>query len=442
LDLQLDDGFENYGDSQESHSAAPQIAPVRQTERIAFADDEDAFPIVPVLSSTTTESLAVQQVSAPVTLDEEVSRYQEQSGVREAVAEHDASSVVISPLLAVDTSEEIEETSVSIALSAPCNATNIAPLRVPAMMGGQAQETLSTSSQHAPMMYSAVHQILVPQFYKVMKLGRSAICFDLPDAGIDQGRVDSLCSELQIHEVVDVWPGLINQPVRWDLLGEIDPTSPWFAEAIADELDIFKPVDRILFAGALARAAAEGLQFRALLLKLLDGIWAPDALVKATQSSVDSAGLTQAVFSKLGALLLSGEGEAFLDTKPVLGVDPAEKFPSTLEVFSSRSISQDSEAKLYVVHLDACDGPFAQTLVSLLMEVAQRYSNSSRNIKLADAQRNRALALEQKAQEERRKESERQEAAKKAQETFAEMLSQMKEAGLDMNMMKAMIAAT
>lgn len=442
MDLQLEDGFENYGDSSGNHYAAPSIAPVRQTERIAFSDDEDALPIVPVLSTTTAETVEVEPVSTPLTFEEDATLHHEPSPFTETVSEHDDSAVTITPQLAVDTPAVTEVEPLGAPLNELPKVTTVEPLRMPDMMGGQNQEAVSTSSQHAAVMYSAVHQTLVPQFCKVMKLGSSAICFDLPEAGIDQVRIEALCDELKIREVVDVWPGLTKQPVRWNLLGEIDPASPWFAEAIADGLHILKPVERILFAGALTHAASEGIQIRALLLKLLDGIWAADALVKATQSSVDCAGLTQAVFSKLGALLLSGEGEAFLDTVSASGESSEEKYPPTLEVFSARSISQDAVAKLYVVHLDACDGPFVQTVVSLLMEVAQRYSNSSRNIKLAEAQRNRAMVLEQKAQEERRKESQRIEAAKKAQEAFSLMLNQMKEAGLDVSTMKAMIEAT
>lgn len=421
--LELDDGFESYagpavepGTQHMQEAGSILMEPHR--ERIIFADDEDSMPIVPKL-------VQEMQVDQPITL----------------APDDPLESAPVQVLEAAPS-----PAPVSVPAPAPAPVPQPTPVQMPAEAPGVARETQSTQQIIvSPRPTSLGGQIAasdranasngfhIPASFSLMKLGRSAIGFDLPESPFDQSVVEEVAQEMGAREVVHVWPGLTNQAERWDLLSEIDTTAPWFAETIADELKILKPVERILFAGALKKAAADGLQMRDLLHALLDGSWVPDVLVKAMQNSVDSNALTQSVFGKLGALLLSENGEAFLDTKPADAANERQN-PATFTILSARAISHDTAAKLYVVHLDACDGPFVRTVVSLMMEVAQRYAKSMRNSKKAEAQKAKAIEEEQRLAA-----IKKQEAFEKTQGMLTALALHMKEAGLDMSQMQSLM---
>lgn len=433
--LELDDGLDAYASGQPPQSTVQtnpsDSAPAPHTDRVYFADDEDSLPIVPTLGGQPTAE--VVPVSAPIQLVED---REPNALMSQAFNEHSAAEVN----LAEQPSNQSPETASSGAPLQPAIAASEASesseqqtivTHRPATMGAQAV-------QIAPVVRKQVDAEIKPLASAVanfthLTLGRSAICFDLPEAPLEQCNIEEVAQRLKMREVVHVWPGLTNQPERWDLLAEIDPSAPWFAETIADELRILKPVERILFAGALKKASEEGMQLRALLMALLGGEWAPDALVKVTKNSIDSNGLTEAVFGKLGALLLCEEGECFLDTKPV-SASGDSKYPTTFSILSARAISQDAAAKLYVVHLDACDGPFVRNIVMLMMEVAHRYSTSMRNTKKAEAQK--ALAV---AEEARQQEIKRQAAVQKTQEMLSALATHMKDAGLDLHQVQSLM---
>ena len=414
LELDDGDGIEEYvSPIVASPSQAVPSVPAPHMERIVFSDDDDALPIVPVIARRADSVNLEQQAQQPV-------------NVQAAPAAAPAYQAPMpQPALAAATALNPATAPTASTEPAPAQAVAPEPLMPlisplePKNGSGMMASAVSMKVKDVALCEQPVHALQAFDI-QVIKLGRSAICFDLPETPVEESRVAAIASELKAVEVVHIWPGLTNQTERWDLLSEIDLAAPWFAETIVDELQILKPVERILFAGALKKAAAEGLQIRELLLSLIDGVWVPDVLIKATQSVADSAGLMQSVFGKLGSLLLSEPGEAFLDTKPTTEA-------SELTILSSRGISQDSVPRVYVVHQDACDGPFIETIVSLMMTVAHRYSTSTRNRKQADAKKSLA-----EAQEKQRQELEREAAVKKSQVLLDELVTQMKSAGLDL----------
>lgn len=426
--LELDDGLDAYAGVQPTQSTVQinhsDYAPVQHTERIAFADDDDSLPIVPTLGVQPTAD--VLPVSAPIQLAED---REPEALMSQAVNENAATAVNVAEQLNIQSPEKASSGAQQQEEIADSQASEISPQQTivshrPVTMGGQAVQIAPVVRKHADAEIKPL--VSVVGNYTHLTLGRSAMCFDLPEAPLAQRNIEEVAQRLKMTEVVHVWPGLTNQSERWDLLAEIDPAAPWFAETIADELKILNPVERILFAGALMKASAEGMQLRELLMALLRGEWAPDTLVKVSQNSIDSNGLTQAVFGKLGALLLCDEGEGFLDTKPV-SANGDSKYPTTFSILSARAISQDAAAKLYVVHLDACDGPFVRNIVMLMMEVAHRYSTSMRNTKKAEALKAHAVA-----EEARQQEIKRQAAVQKTQEILSALATHMKDAGLDL----------
>ncbi|RWA45678.1 hypothetical protein AU476_01195 [Cupriavidus sp. UYMSc13B] len=82
------------------------------------------------------------------------------------------------------------------------------------------------------------------------------------------------------------------------------------------------------------------------------------------------------VLDRFSGLMLSHEGESFLDVRPADGRGGEDHLE--VRTFNVRSMIEASEPKLYVIHLDAIDGPFITMVVNLLMAVATRYSVSTR----------------------------------------------------------------
>ena len=431
--LELEDGLDDLPVSLQSVS----ISHAPHAERIAFQDD-DSSPMVPVLhaSEQVGQSMQGQPIFQPVNVQE----YSPNQVAQELHAENR-----MKPQKTSDDYDQLQPglmQTLAPSVSVTQETTEDAPLSAISRDLEVEQEVLHQTGISALKSYplgGLPTEHTIPQKAgqktmvepSLMKLGRSAFCFDLPDSPIEQSFLEHLAGDLNVSEVVHVWPGLTKQQERWDLLDEIDPAAPWSAENIADELKVLNPVERILFAGALKKAAIDGLQIRELLVALLDGDWIPEPLVKATQT-MDSA--AQAIFGKLGPLLLSDPGDAFLDTRLGTTGKDENNVIAPLNVISARAIALDPSAKLYVVHLDTCDGPFVQTLVSLMMKVTYRYSVSTRSIKLAEAQKARV-----ELEENNRRKFQQQEAVQKTHQMFTVLLNHMKDAGLDMNQLNAMM---
>lgn len=430
---QLDDGLDVYAEASADTASAAQVnpatvVPIPHSEKIQYDGDDEDGPIVPTLGDRTEGVQDAVPVTEPITVAND----------HERIAVHEPATQDVPPVapvmqvqLAMPEQAAMPEPPMKSSATPPPESDLQKTVEENALESPVANHTVEVK-QSQDAQRSTECQSMIPL---LMNLGRSAICFDLPENPLEQTHVRDIAQKLQISEVVDIWPGLSNQAERWDLLAEIDPASPWFAEIIAQELQIWTPVERLLFAAALKKAAAEKMQIRDLLLGLLEDNWSPEVLVKAKCSAVNSKALAYTVFDKLGALLLSDVGEAFLDTIPATGADDS-KYPSNVSILSVRTISEETAAKLYVVHLDECDGPFVKTIVSLLMEVARRYSVSTRNIKKAAALKERATA-----EEARLKSLKQEEALKQTRDLLSLLATKLKDAGLDAVDIQAMLVS-
>lgn len=254
----------------------------------------------------------------------------------------------------------------------------------------------------------------------LIRVGNSALSFDLPDTAMSMGDIDRFVADIGAQEVVHVWPGLVNQSERWDLIGEIDPRAPWFAEVVASVMEVQKPIERVWLASALVQMAKhqKGAQLRDLLINLHDTESFNGANTSFRFSkNEDFENYMSSVQSSFGGLLLSENGEAFLDIKAAEGV--------IVRPFSVRSMIESHESKLYVIHLDAVDGPFVEMTINLLMTVAHRYSISTRA-------RTQAQAVLHEL--ERRRESDQREAEKahlaKVEEATGKIRELLKAVGL------------
>ncbi|ART61492.1 hypothetical protein CBP36_21230 (plasmid) [Acidovorax carolinensis] len=262
-----------------------------------------------------------------------------------------------------------------------------------------------------------------------IQIGRSTMVFDLPSSMVSLDDVEQLANHIGAGEVVHIWPGLTNQAHRWDLIGEIDLAAPWFAEVLASELvgEYRRDTRPALALSLINLARQHNAQVRDLLEQVLqeenaaasDGPIPQFVFVNGTRREH----FTSAVLEFFAGLLLSQDGEAFLDVR----LSPQDDGLGHVKIrpFTVRSMLQDAEKKLYVVHLDSTDGVFVENVVNLLRAVAIRCASSTRALIQAQSVKQEADRLI-----ENQRAIERDEAIKVVRETMAGLMEHLKKAGL------------
>lgn len=371
-----------------------------------FLDDDDSGPVVPVLGASTLQSTAqisqsggevyaVQDLPIDPTLHSLARADAVSDGEPERVGLQ-ADAPVVQPVQAAHTESALLPD---------------APIESP---GGRALP-------HGPVGEAAVSRSLI-------RVGSSALSFDLPNAPVTLEDVSRCAGELGAVEVLHLWPGLINQPERWDLIGEIDPNAPWFAEAVASELAPQEAVERVWFAASLLqlRRQQDRAQLRDLVMATLagDGAEPRCAILQSAAFKQEARErFVNLVLDRFSGLMLSQEGESFLDVRPADGT--ADDVQLEVRTFSVRSMVEASEPKLYVIHLDATDGPFIAMIVRLLRGVAERYSISTRARTQSEA-----LQREIERRESTQREAERNTMLETVQSTMAGLMEQLKKAGI------------
>lgn len=186
---------------------------------------------------------------------------------------------------------------------------------------------------------------------RVFRVGRSALCFDVPNEPLSDDEVERVADEVGAGQrVVHVWPGLINQPLRWSALGEITLDAPWFAQEICVA---------ILGADSSARERHE------LAMQLVEVI-RRDQAAQLRDISV--------LPEQLLAISLSADGESFVDSRTAV---------ESARVFTLRELLTQERPEVIAVHVDPADGPFVHSVVALLRWVAERSEKTTRATKQA-----------------------------------------------------------
>lgn len=204
-----------------------------------------------------------------------------------------------------------------------------------------------------------------------IKVGMSAFCFDIPTAPFsddDEARVTELYG---IQEIAHLYPGAIGGSVRWDVLAEIDLQYPWYAEKLAE---------------AMGFRVAESVQVCKLLLDLKQAQPLAQLRDLLKDASPDAA-----IGQVLAPLSLAPLGQAFVDLPTDLNGDGLD-----IDVLTVRGVLQSSSARLFVVHVDALDGPFVGWMVELLRFVVQGHAVSKRHsqaIRVDDGQARKSKAI-------------------------------------------------
>lgn len=429
--VHLDDDpvFGDRGREPDHSPHAPAHSTILQSHGQLFVEDDDAGPVVPVLQGKAQQA-SIQRASTDVS--QAIDRLSQQvSPAGHALASEDTT----------DLGYPIDR-DVSGASAAYSEYVELPVVEEREQGGREPVSSMERPVQDIPAMVprpvadaALNNQLLVQREVKVgngavslIRVGNSALSFDTPNAPVSLADIGRAADQIGASEVVHVWPGLINQTERWDLIGEIDLNAPWFAEVVANELEVQKPIERVWFAAALVQLArGRGFaQLRDLLVKLMAGdcVEACGTLAQSMAfKPADHENFLHAVLGCFSALLLSHDGESFLDIRPAEHLATGE--PVEMRTFSVRSMLLAPEAKLYVVHLDAIDGPFVETIVNLLKVVASRYAVSTRARKQAQA-----LQHEVERRESTMREAARMETIETVQKTMAGLMEQIKAIGI------------
>ncbi|CAN7780045.1 hypothetical protein LJR296_007938 [Cupriavidus necator] len=409
--VHLDDGFDLGIDDAMPGQSLSEPAHAMRPHGQVFLDDDDSGPVVPVLGASTLPST----VAHPL-----------QSGGEEVYAGEGLpiDATVAAAAHAIAEPVTVEERG---RVGQPAEAPLVQSLRAAHTESSPVPEApIETPVARAPMFVARSGRTSAP--LSVIRVGCSALSFDLPDAPVSLEEVTQCAGQLGAIEVVHLWPGLIHQPERWDLVGEIDLYAPWFAEVVASELAPQCAVERVWFAAALLQLARR--QSRAQLRDMLVGLLKGDGAESCGAISQSAAFKPEArerfvnlVLDRFSGLLLCQDGESFLDVRPADGT--VAEVALEVRAFSVRSLVEAAEPKLYVIHLDATDGPFIGMIVRLLRGVAERYSISTRARTQSEA-----LRREVERRESTQREAERNTMLETVQSTMAGLMEQLKKAGI------------
>ncbi|MEM8519534.1 hypothetical protein [Janthinobacterium sp. CAN_S7] len=219
----------------------------------------------------------------------------------------------------------------------------------------------------------------------VVVVGKSAFCFDMPAAPMTDDDVLAVADELSVgsKDVVHIHPGALGELVRWNVLGDVVPTYPFFIEKLVVEM--FGGSDDSPLLASLILALKQRnpcVQLRDLLVfanqgqrDMADALKSVSPEAEMLANRLGSSGdLTQSmlvVMRRLGALALAPAGQAVVDLLPA-NDEGLERG------FTVMQIAQSSAARLYVVHVDQLDGPFVLWIVGLLRFVAANYAATKR----------------------------------------------------------------
>ncbi|AMR78016.1 hypothetical protein [Cupriavidus nantongensis] len=409
--VHLDDEFDiGIGDAIPGQSLSEPAHAIRPHGQV-FLDDDDSGPVDLVLGASTLQSTAAhpsQNGGDDVYAGDGLSI--------DANVETAAQSNAV-PVAAEEPRRVGQPAGAPIAHSVRIGHTESPPLP---------DAPIDTPVARVPTFVGRSGKGSAPQ--SLIRVGSSALSFDLPDAPVSLEEISQYAGQVGAIEVVHLWPGLIHQSERWDLVGEIDLNAPWFAEVVANELAPQCAVERVWFASALLQLARRQgpAQLRDMLVGLLkaDGAESCGAISQAASLKPEAhERFVSLVLDRFSGLLLCQEGESFLDVRPADGT--AAELGIEVRTFSVRSMVEAAEPKLYVIHLDATDGPFIAMIVRLLRGVAERYSISTRARTQAQA-----LQREVERREATQREAERISAVEMVQSTMAGLMEQLKKAGI------------
>ena len=225
----------------------------------------------------------------------------------------------------------------------------------------------------------------------VVRIGASALCFDIPDQPISEADLAVIFDDLAVSQVKHVWLGTTGEGVRWNVLGDISIKNPWFAQLLACTMGFTKPNAAIAACIFLElNKTMTSPQLRDVLTICESVQVLTDRQITSDEGGPVSSGIAT-IFSRLSiaakgsfisevvdhfdGLLLCPDGDTFLDIRR----NSKETATDSLSVFSLQELAESSVPRLFVIHVDALDGPFVLWISTLLETMAWSYSQSIRH---------------------------------------------------------------
>lgn len=252
--------------------------------------------------------------------------------------------------------------------------------------GEHLQETASAD------MAMAVHRAMRRSTdERFLRLGRVSLGFDVPSDPLDETHITAEAQAMGTKIVDHIWPGLPDQALRWDFMGEFDDAHPAMAEVCAEALGVGEAGRALLVAQMLTIRRTESIpQLRDLIVACalavsnhdalnLDGHYLP--LKAALQESYKSDGIN--FLREYSGLLAYRSGHGFVDIQDT----GSEERDSMFDRFTVRALRDENKSRLLIVHLDSTDGSSIVRLVGAMRHVAKQIARSTRADKMKQAAR-------------------------------------------------------
>lgn len=220
---------------------------------------------------------------------------------------------------------------------------------------------------------------------EVVQVGASAFCFGSPVSPVSDDLIESLKVAYKTEDVMHLHLGAIDHKIHWNVLGDISESFPWEAEKLACAMgfsggnsaliasllmDLKKEYTQPQLRDLLVVCESSGFDMKVKVDKILDESHSPNVkFLFSRLLSDDLRKVLDDIILRLSPLLLCHKGQSFIDIR-----SDEEEFES----FTVRGLLESPVPQIFVVHVDALDGPFVKFISDLLREVVLGYGTTAR----------------------------------------------------------------
>jgi len=220
---------------------------------------------------------------------------------------------------------------------------------------------------------------------EVVQVGASAFCFGSPVSPVSDDLIESLKVAYKTEDVMHLHLGAIDHKIHWNVLGDISESFPWEAEKLACTMgfsggnsaliasllmDLKKEYTQPQLRDLLVVCESSGFDMKVKVDKILDESHSPNVkFLFSRLLSDDLRKVLDDIILRLSPLLLCHKGQSFIDIR-----SDEEEFES----FTVRGLLESPVPQIFVVHVDALDGPFVKFISDLLREVVLGYGTTAR----------------------------------------------------------------
>lgn len=220
---------------------------------------------------------------------------------------------------------------------------------------------------------------------EVVQVGASAFCFGSPVSPVSDDLIESLKVAYKTEDVMHLHLGAIDHKIHWNVLGDISESFPWEAEKLACAMgfsggnsaliasllmDLKKEYTQPQLRDLLVVCESSGFDMKVKVDKILDESHSPNVkFLFSRLLSDDLRKVLDDIILRLSPLLLCHKGQSIIDIR-----SDEEEFES----FTVRGLLESPVPKIFVVHVDALDGPFVKFISDLLREVVLGYGTTAR----------------------------------------------------------------